>query len=102
MTVSGNIEDIGKFKTPGLRNVAVTGPYMHNGMFESLEEVIEFYNDPGKRVPNGINRDTVLLKPLELTAPEKKDLEAFLIALTDKQFTIVKKPTPQTVRTSFW
>jgi cytochrome c peroxidase len=79
-------EDLGKFKTPGLRNVAVTAPYMHNGKFNSLKEVIEFYNNPGKVVPNAIGRDSILEKPLGLTAEERADLEAFLVSVTDKRF----------------
>jgi len=90
IVISGKHEDLGRFKTPGLRNVAITAPYMHNGMFKTLGEVIDFYNDPGKRVANSINRDTVLLKPLGLTELEKRDLEAFLVSLTDKQFALVK------------
>lgn len=84
--VTHNSADIGKFKTPGLRNVAVTAPYMHNGMLKTLDDVIEFYNDTRKVVPGAINTDTILAKPLELTSQEKKDLKAFLFALTDKQF----------------
>ena len=84
--ISGKKEDAGKFKTPGLRNVAITAPYMHNGMFKTLKQVIDFYNDPGKVVPNAINRDSLLAKPLGLTAQEKKDIEAFLCSLTDKRF----------------
>ena len=84
--ISGKKEDTGKFKTPGLRNVAITAPYMHNGMFKTLRQVIDFYNDPGKVVPNGINRDSLLARPLDLTAQEKKDIEAFLCSLTDKRF----------------
>jgi cytochrome c peroxidase len=86
MIVSGKTEDIGKFKTPGLRNLAVTAPYMHNGMFNTLQQVIEFYNDPGKQVPGAINRDSLLAKPMGLTPQEKSDLEAFLMSLTDKTF----------------
>ena len=78
--------DLGKFKVPGLRNVAVTAPYMHNGMFRSLDEVIDFYNDPAKVVPDAINRDTTFAKPLNLTEFEKADLKAFLEALTDDRF----------------
>jgi len=89
--ISGKKEDAGKFKTPGLRNVAITAPYMHNGMFKTLREVIDFYNDPGKVVPNGINRDSLLARPLDLTAQEKKDIEAFLCSLTDKRFHKVAK-----------
>lgn len=79
-------EDIGRFKTPGLRNIAVTAPYMHNGMHKTLMEVIDFYNEPDKFVPNSFNRDSLLRKPLGLTIQEKKDLEAFLLSLTDERF----------------
>jgi len=84
--ISKKQEDIGKFKVPGLRNVAITAPYMHNGMFKTLRQVIDFYDDPGNVVPNGINRDSLLAKPLGLTAQEKKDIEAFLRSLTDRRF----------------
>lgn len=80
-------EDIGKFKTPGLRNLLVTGPYMHNGMFKTLREVIDYYDTPDKFVPNSVNRDSLLAKPLGLSEAEKKDLENFLLALTDRRFT---------------
>lgn len=79
--------DLGKFKTPGLRNISMTAPYMHNGMFKTLRDVIEYYNTPDKFVPNSINRDTLLQKPLNLTETEKKDLENFLLTLTDRRFT---------------
>jgi cytochrome c peroxidase len=78
--------DKGKFKIPGLRNIAVTAPYMHNGMFKTLEEVVEYYNDPKKIVPNAINIDDVLKKSLNLTQKEKNDLVAFLKTLTDKKY----------------
>lgn len=78
--------DLGKFKIGSLRNVAMTAPYMHNGMFKTLEEVIEFYNEPDKFVPDAINRDTILARPMGLTTGEKKDLLAFLHSLTDKRF----------------
>ena len=78
--------DKGKFKTPGLRNIAVTAPYMHNGMFKTLEEVMEYYNNPQKFVPDAINIDDALKTPLHLTEKEKKDLIAFLKTLTDKTF----------------
>jgi cytochrome c peroxidase len=71
-------EDRGRFKTPGLRNVALTPPYMHNGVFKTLEEVIEFYNKGGGDVPGKSER----MKPLNLTDEEKKDLMAFLKTLT--------------------
>jgi len=89
--ISGRKEDAGKFKVPGLRNVAMTAPYMHNGMFTTLRAVIDFYDDPGKVVPNAINRDSLLARPLGLTVHEKKDIEAFLYSLTDKRFRKVPK-----------
>lgn len=78
--------DKGKFKTPGLRNVAVTAPYMHNGMFKTLEEVVAYYNNPSKIVSNSINMDDALKKPLGLTDNEMKDLVTFLKTLTDKKY----------------
>lgn len=71
--------DKGKFKTPGLRNVALTGPYMHNGGLATLEEVIGHFNAGGASDPN---KDT-LLRPLGLSAVEEQDLAAFLRSLTD-------------------
>ncbi len=79
-------EDMGKFKVPGLRNVAVTAPYMHNGMFKTLREVVDYYNEPGKFVKGSLNTDTLLSKPLGLNEGEINDLLAFLEALTDQQF----------------
>ena len=78
--------DIGKFKIGALRNIAITAPYMHNGMFKTLRQVIDYYNDPDKVVQHSIGRDSLLNKPLNLTEQEKTDLESFLIALTDKRF----------------
>ncbi|MGD9600599.1 MAG: cytochrome c peroxidase [Gammaproteobacteria bacterium] len=67
-----------KFRTPGLRNVALTAPYMHDGSLRSLEEVIDFYDRGG--VPNeGLDPR---LQPLGLAAPERRALAAFLRALT--------------------
>ncbi len=80
--VTLDMEDIGRFKTPTLRNVAVTGPYMHDGSIETLEEVIELYNQGGEENPmldSGI-------RPLNLTEQEKKDLVEFMKALTSPQF----------------
>ncbi len=78
--------DKGKFKTPGLRNIAVTAPYMHNGYFKTLDDVVEYYNNPQKFITNAVNIDQALAKPLGLTTSEKKDLVAFLKTLTDKKF----------------
>lgn len=84
--LTGKETDLGKFKTPGLRNIAVTAPYMHNGMFKTLEEVLDYYNDPQKFVPNAINIDDALKQPLGLSDKEIKDIIAFLKTLTDKKY----------------
>ena len=68
----------GAFKTPGLRNVLLTAPYMHDGSIGTLEEVIDFYDKGGTHKAN-IDK---LIKPLGLTDEEKADLVAFLGALT--------------------
>lgn len=73
--------DVGKFKVPSLRNVAMTAPYMHDGSFATLEEVVEHYNSGGKAHPN----KSGLLLPLNLTTQEKTDLVNFLKALTDEK-----------------
>lgn len=88
-SITHQSSDLGKFKVPGLRNVAVTAPYMHDGSFKTLREVIDYYDDPAAVLPGGMNRDTVLQRRLGLSEAEKQDLEAFLHALTDDRF--VKK-----------
>ncbi len=72
------------FKTPTVRNAAVTAPYMHNGVYRTLEEVVEFY-DRGGGAGIGITlpNQTLPPDPLRLTAREKRELVAFLRALTD-------------------
>ena len=84
--ITHDSSDLGKFKVPSLRNVAVTAPYMHNGSLKTLADVLEYYNNPQHFVVNPINRDTILEKPLMLTNTEKQDLVAFLETLTDKRF----------------
>jgi cytochrome c peroxidase len=90
--VTKDSADLGKFKVPGLRNIAVTAPYMHNGRMATLREVIDFYNDPYSIVPTPINMDTIMEGPLHLSELEKQQLEAFLHALTDDRFeSVVRK-----------
>ena len=84
--VTGKDADLGRFKTPGLRNVAVTAPYMHNGKFKTLEQVLAYYNMPEHFVDEPLNIDPDLKNGLKLTPEEKKDIIAFLHTLTDKQF----------------
>jgi cytochrome c peroxidase len=75
-------EDLGKFKTPTLRNIQLTSPYMHDGSMSSLEEVIDFYNRGGEPHENRDSR----IHSLNLTQEECNDLRAFLISLTDWNF----------------
>jgi cytochrome c peroxidase len=71
-------EDRWLYKTPSLRNISLTAPYMHNGSLATLHEVVEFYNRGG--IPNE-NLDP-LIKPLHITNQEVDDLVSFLEALT--------------------
>ncbi|MGJ4789868.1 cytochrome-c peroxidase [Leptospira koniambonensis] len=76
--VTGISEDLGAFKTPGLRNIALTSPYMHDGSLTSLEQVIDLYDRGGETNPflsSGI-------RPLGLSGQEKADLVSFLKSLT--------------------
>ena len=75
--------DIGTFMTPSLRELTYTAPYMHNGMFKTLDEVIDFYNMGGGHDPN---KDAAL-KPLGLSRQERNDLRAFLEALSGEPLT---------------
>ena len=84
--ITRQASDLGKFKIGPLRNIALTAPYMHNGMFKTLRQVIDYYNDPDQVVPHARNRDPFLAQPLGLTEPEKQDLESFLRSLTDRRF----------------
>ena len=80
--------DKGKFRTPSLRELRYTAPYMHNGVFGTLEEVIEFYNRGGDE---NLNKSP-LMRPLGLSEQEKKDLLAFLLSLSSDQPLIVEPP----------
>jgi cytochrome c peroxidase len=77
-----NPADLGHFKSPSLRNVEVTGPYMHDGRFATLEAVLDHYSSGGKNHPN---RD-IRVQPLHFTDSEKAALIAFLKTLTDPTF----------------
>lgn len=73
-----NPKDIGKFRTPSLREVKYTAPYMHNGVFKTLQEVVDFYDRGGGTADN----KSAKLKPLGLSVKEKNDLIAFVEALS--------------------
>jgi cytochrome c peroxidase len=85
--VTNDLKDWGKFKVPSLRNVEVTGPYMHDGRFETLEEVVEHYNSGVKHTAT---LDANLAKHPEeglgLSDQDKSDLVAFLKSLTDFEY----------------
>jgi cytochrome c peroxidase len=87
LAVTKEKKDTGAFKTPTIRNVALSAPYMHDGSITTLEEVVEWYDKGGH--PNPYLSDKI--RPLKLTAGEKADLVAFMQACTG--------PTP-TVETS--
>jgi cytochrome c peroxidase len=76
--ITGSEADKGAFKTPTLRNVAHTGPYMHDGELKNLDEVIEWFAAGGRPNPNL----SAKIRPLDLTLDEKQDLLEFLHALT--------------------
>jgi cytochrome c peroxidase len=76
-SVTNKDSDRGRFKTPTLRNVALTAPYMHDGSLATLPDVIEFYNRGGGKNPH-LDES---ISPLGLTSEDKKDLVAFLKAL---------------------
>lgn len=91
--VSRELPDMGAFKTPTLRNVEVTAPYMHDGSLESLEEVVQFYNNGGRLeesdpIPELLSGG---IRPLNLTEQEQADLVEFLKALTSPEFAHLAK-----------
>lgn len=93
--VTGKSEDKGKFKAPTLRNIALTAPYMHDGRFNTLEEVLDHYNE---HVESNATLDILILEAsneiitpgepvkLHLTTQEKEAIIAFLHTLTDETF----------------
>lgn len=91
---TGKASDMGKFRVPTLRNVEVTGPYMHDGSIASLEDVINHYNVGGRTITEGpyagVGAENPykdpLVRPMNLTEQEKQDLKAFLESLTDEDF----------------
>ncbi len=86
--VTGNNNDLGEFKVPSLRNIALTAPYMHDGRFASLLEVIEHYDNGVQDNPNLDNRLTQgnNVRRLNLSDADKQALVDFLNTLTDESF----------------
>jgi cytochrome c peroxidase len=92
--VTEDPEDMGRFKAPSLRNIALTAPYMHDGSIATLEEVIAHYEAGGRTVASGVHkgvgannpRKSSFVKGFTLTPQERADLKAFLESLTDRRF----------------
>lgn len=86
-SVTGNINDIGAYKAPSLRNIMLTAPYMHDGRFKNIDEVIDFYSS-GLIVSPYVNSlmHHVNKGGVQLTQTQKKQLKAFLNTLTDYEF----------------
>ncbi|OZG72591.1 di-heme enzyme [Hahella sp. CCB-MM4] len=92
--VTEDPSDMGKFRAPTLRNIALTAPYMHDGSMNSLEDVIEFYAAGGRNIESGPNAGDGRFNPFkdgfvtgfEVTNQEKADLIAFLNSLTDETY----------------
>jgi cytochrome c peroxidase len=85
--ITGNNADNGKFRTPSLRNLIFTAPYMHDGRFATIDEVITFYSTGLQNSPTidplmkNVAQGGVLLSPQDMN-----DLKAFLLTLTDSSF----------------
>jgi Cytochrome c peroxidase len=92
--ITQRADDHGKFKTPTLRNIEVTSPYMHDGSINSLEEIIDFYAAGGRLIERGWKAGDGRAHPNKssditgfvISAEEKRDLIAFLKSLTDREF----------------
>jgi cytochrome c peroxidase len=86
-------DDVGKFKAPTLRNIAVTAPYMHDGSVKTLAQVVEHYAMGGRTIPAGPNagvgsenpNKSEFVKPIALSPQDKEDVLAFLRSLTDER-----------------
>ncbi len=86
--VTENTTEVGAFKTPTLRNVEVTGPYMHDGSLETLKDVVSFYNNGGREQETDPFSPFLSggIRPLDLNKKEQKDLVEFMKALTSPEF----------------
>lgn len=102
--ITNNPDDVGKFKTPSLRDLLNTRPWMHNGLFDDLEGIVNLYNSgmhmidptPEQKLADPLYPVTdSLLKPLELTKDEKKSLVAFLEALSGTRYKMKRPDFPR-------
>lgn len=86
--ITNNTKDIGAFKTPTLREIANTAPYMHDGRLATLEEVVDYYNKGGVKNPFL----DLAIAPLNLNGQEKRDLVAFLETLNGEGWQQIRRP----------
>lgn len=96
ITVTHLSTDYGKFKTPTLRNIALTAPYMHDGRFSTLRQVVDFYTG-GVQANSPNVAQGLVTTPIQLSDHEKEDLIAFLETLTDNSFVTnpeLSRPNP--------
>lgn len=84
--VTGIPADNGRFRTPSLRNIELTGPYMHDGRFQTLEEVLEFYSEHLKSAPNIDSNLGSRIPGVQFSQSQIADMVAFLKTLTDHDF----------------
>jgi len=92
--ITGEQSDTGKFKTPTLRNIELTAPYMHDGSITTLEGVLDFYAAGGRNITSGAHVGDGRLNPFkdgfisgfDMSDADKDDLIAFLHSLTDEHF----------------
>lgn len=90
--VTGEADDWGRFRTPTLRNVALTAPYFHDGSAKSLAEVVEIYNKGG----NANRNLDPAIRPLNLTDEQKRELVSFLESLTSSSIAdLARTPEPR-------
>ena len=82
----------GAFKTAGLRNAELTGPYFHNGGQRTLEEVVEFYNRGADFALDNVGNLSPNIHPLDLSEQDRADLVAFLRTLTDERVRCEQAP----------
>ena len=80
-----NESDKGKFKTPGLRNIALTAPYMHDGRFNTLMECVEHYNS-GFHYADNLDGNLQHVVKGRMSQQEMEDIVSFLLTLTDMEF----------------
>ena len=89
--VDGAMAHHSAFRVPTVRNVALTGPYMHNGVYRTLDEVIDFYDrGGGLGIGESLSSQTLAPRRLHLTRRERADLVAFLRSLTDTALVVAK------------